>query len=89
MGIAVTSHVSGTLGEAVVEKVEGSANLLLPVEPRGSSIATWAEVKISPLVYDFGLLWDTVGGLIIVILNEAKNLLGERYPCGDSSLRSK
>jgi hypothetical protein len=46
VGIAVTSHVLGTLTTAVVEKVEGSANLLLPVEPSGSDIVTWARVKI-------------------------------------------
>jgi len=40
VGIAVTSHAFGTLTTAVVEKVQGSGNLLMPVEPSGSSIVT-------------------------------------------------
>jgi hypothetical protein len=46
VGIAVTSHVAGTLTTAVVEKVQGSGNLLLPVEPSGSRIHTWARIKL-------------------------------------------
>jgi hypothetical protein len=46
VGIAVTSHAFGTLTTAVVERVQGSANLLLPVEPSGSSVVTWAQVKM-------------------------------------------
>jgi len=46
VGIAVTSHAFGILTTAVVEQVQGSANLLLPVEPGGNSIVTWAQAKI-------------------------------------------
>jgi hypothetical protein len=45
VGIAVTSHVSGTLTTAVVQKIQGSGGLSLSVEPRGSSIVTWAHVR--------------------------------------------
>ncbi len=45
VGIAVTSHVAGTLTEAVVENVQGSGNLMLPVEPGGNSIVTWSAIK--------------------------------------------
>jgi hypothetical protein len=39
VGIALTSHADGVLGTAVVG---------LSVEPRGSSIVTWGEIKINP-----------------------------------------
>ena len=45
VGIGVTSHTAGVLAEAIVDSVQGSSNLMLPVEPSGSSITAWARVK--------------------------------------------
>lgn len=45
IGIAATSHVAGTMTTVVVDDIKGSSNIL-PVEPAGCNIATWAEVKI-------------------------------------------
>ena len=46
VGIAVTSHVNGTLTEAVVEKIQGGGNLSLSVEPNRSEFVTWAKIKL-------------------------------------------
>jgi len=45
-GIAVTSHVLGTLTEAVVEKVQGGGNLSFPVDLSDSKAGTWGQVKV-------------------------------------------
>jgi hypothetical protein len=45
VGIAVTSHDSGLMTTAVVDKITGSPNLGLLVEPKGKRISTWAQVK--------------------------------------------
>lgn len=45
VGIAVTSHVSGVLSEAVVDNVEGGGNFSLAVEPGESITLTWGQIK--------------------------------------------
>jgi len=45
VGIAVTSHAAGTLTVAVIDKVQGGGNFSVAVDPGGSGITTWAEVK--------------------------------------------
>jgi hypothetical protein len=45
VGIAVTSHVAGTVSEAVVEGVQGGGSLILAVEPHDSDVVTWGHIK--------------------------------------------
>jgi hypothetical protein len=48
VGIAVTSHLAGTLTTAVVDNIEGSPNLGLSVEPAGKETGTWGGAKMGP-----------------------------------------
>jgi hypothetical protein len=45
VGIAVSSHASGVLSEAVVESVKGGGSLRLAVEPHESLILAWGRIK--------------------------------------------
>lgn len=45
VGIAVTSHVSGVLSEAVVDNVKGGGSFSLAVEPVESMTLTWGQIK--------------------------------------------
>jgi hypothetical protein len=45
VGIAVTSHASGVLAEAVVDNVKGGGNFSLAVEPDESISLTWGQIK--------------------------------------------
>lgn len=47
VGIAVTSHSAGVLTTAVVDNIKGSPNLGLPVEPLGSNIVSWGQIKLN------------------------------------------